>query len=46
MNKYNLLAVAVSAALFSGATLAESGTDVLKDGWEVHGYLSSNLRIS
>ena len=44
MNKYNLLAVAVSTALFSGATLAESGTDVLKDGWEVHGYLSSNFR--
>lgn len=44
MNKYNLIAVAVSAALLSGAVLAESGTDVVKDGWEVNGYLSSNLR--
>jgi len=60
INKYNLLAVAVSTALFSGAAFAETdplsgdeaasvekvkGTDVLKDGWEVHGYLSSNLRM-
>ncbi|MFT6924813.1 MAG: sucrose porin [Psychromonas sp.] len=59
MNKYNLLAVAVSTALFSGGALAETdtlsgdeaapvekvkGTDVLKDGWEVHGYGSMNFR--
>ncbi|HEY7867528.1 MAG TPA: carbohydrate porin [Psychromonas sp.] len=79
MNKYNLLAAAVSAALFSGAALAETeaetilvaetdialdalsgdeavskaetvaiekgvGTDVLKDGWEIHGYGSMNFR--
>jgi len=81
--RYNLLAVAVSTALFSGAALAETetetkaetillaeanivldalsggeavskaetdaivsgvGTDVLKDGWEVHGYGSMNFR--
>ncbi|PKG40461.1 carbohydrate porin [Psychromonas sp. Urea-02u-13] len=65
MNKYNLLAMAVSTALFSGAALAETdvaldvitggeaapkvektnGTDVLKDGWEVHGYASMNFRM-
>lgn len=59
MNKYNLLAAAVSTALFSAAALAETdvvasaeaapvenvkGTDVLKDGWEVHGYGSMNFR--
>ena len=66
MDKYNLLAVAVFTALFSGAALAEteialdvisaetnillptiekvSGTDILKDGWEVHGYGSMNFR--
>lgn len=45
LNKYNLLAVAVSSALLSGSVLAESGTDVLKDGWEVNGYGSMNLRM-
>lgn len=44
MNKCNLLAMAVSTALFSGTVLA-NGTDVLKDGWEVHGYASMNLRM-
>lgn len=90
MNKYNLLAAAVSAALLSGAAFAETdialdvlagdiviaqntddtvkgsivldaltgdaaipkaeveaivkGSDVLTDGWEVHGYASMNLR--
>jgi len=41
-NKYNLLAAAVSTALFSGA--ATASTDVVKDGWEVHGYASMNFR--
>ncbi|WP_063663606.1 carbohydrate porin [Aliivibrio fischeri] len=65
MNKYTLLAAAVSTALFSGATLAETdvaldviagdeaapkvekvnGTDVISDGWEVHGYASMNFRM-
>ncbi len=65
MNKYTLLAAAVSTALFSGATLAETdvaldviagdeaapkvekvnGTDVISDGWEVHGYASMNYRM-
>jgi maltoporin len=65
MNKYTLLAAAVSTALFSGAALAETdialdvitgdeaapqvekvnGTDVIADGWEVHGYASMNFRM-
>nr|WP_175365407.1 carbohydrate porin [Aliivibrio logei] len=65
MNKYTLLAAAVSTALFSGAALAETdialdvitgdeaapqvekvnGTDVLTDGWEIHGYGSMNFRM-
>ena len=66
MKKFNLVAVAVSAALFSGAmqaaetevaldivsdkepvpeVLKSNPTDVLKDGWEVHGYMSSNFRM-
>ena len=65
MNKYTLLAAAVSTALFSGAAFAETdvaldvitgdeaapqvekvnGTDVISDGWEVHGYASMNFRM-
>lgn len=65
MNKYTLLAAAVSTALFSGASFAETdvaldavsgsdttpkvekvnATDVITDGWEVHGYMSSNYRL-
>lgn len=65
MNKYTLLAAAVSTALLSGAAFAETevaldvisgdeaapkvekvnGTDVLTDGWEVHGYGSFNYRL-
>jgi maltoporin len=65
MNKYTLLAAAVSTALLSGAAFAETdvaldvitgdeaapqvekvnGTDVIADGWEVHGYASMNFRM-
>ncbi|MGR6840676.1 carbohydrate porin [Aliivibrio wodanis] len=65
MNKYTLLAAAVSTALFSGASFAETdvaldavsgsestpkvekvnGTDVITDGWEIHGYASMNYRM-
>ena len=67
MNKYTLLAAAVSTALLSGTAFAETdlaldavagsdstpkiekvevnATDVITDGWEVHGYMSSNYRL-
>ncbi|PSU50657.1 maltoporin [Photobacterium frigidiphilum] len=39
------VAAAIFAALTSYNVAAESGTDVLTDGWEVHGYGSMNFRM-
>ncbi|CAG22286.1 MULTISPECIES: carbohydrate porin [Photobacterium] len=40
------VAAAIFAALTSYNVAAESGTDVLTDGWEVHGYGSMNFRMT
>ena len=40
------VAAAILVALTSYNVAAESGTDVLTDGWEVHGYGSMNLRMA
>ncbi|MGF1758585.1 carbohydrate porin [Photobacterium sagamiensis] len=39
------VAAAIFAALTSYNVAAESGTDVITDGWEVHGYGSMNFRM-
>ena len=47
MKKVSLIAVAVTTALTSGFVVADTakGTDILTDGWEIHGYMSSNYRL-
>ena len=40
------VAAAIFAALTSYNVAAESATDVLTDGWEVHGYGSMNYRFN
>lgn len=47
MNNKSVIATAVASVLFAGCAFAQDaakGTDVLKDGWEVHGYGSMNVR--
>ncbi|UTV29864.1 carbohydrate porin [Photobacterium atrarenae] len=39
------VAAALLTALASGQVAAESATDVISDGWEVHGYGSMNYRM-
>ncbi len=39
------VAAALLTALASANVAAESGTDVITDGWEVHGYGSMNYRM-
>lgn len=47
MKKVSVIAAAVAATLAAGSAFAEdakNATDVIKDGWEVHGYASMNFR--
>ncbi|EPW5498377.1 carbohydrate porin [Vibrio vulnificus] len=44
MKKVSLIAAAVASTLAAGTAFA-AGTDVVTDGWEVHGYMSSNVRV-
>lgn len=44
MNKVSLIAAAVASTLAAGSAFA-AATDTVTDGWEVHGYLSSNVRV-
>lgn len=44
MKKVSLIAAAVASTLAAGTAFA-AGTDVTTDGWEVHGYMSSNVRV-
>lgn len=47
MTNKSVIATAVASVLFAGCAFAQDaakGTDVLKDGWEVHGYGSMNVR--
>ncbi|HAS6173474.1 TPA: maltoporin [Vibrio vulnificus] len=44
MKKVSLIAAAVASTLAAGTAFA-AGTDVVTDGWEVHGYMSSNYRM-
>jgi maltoporin len=44
MKKVSLIAAAVASTLAAGTAFA-AGTDVVNDGWEVHGYMSSNYRL-
>ncbi|HEQ3484094.1 TPA: carbohydrate porin [Vibrio cholerae] len=44
MKKVSVIAAAVAATLAAGSAFAEDATDVIKDGWEVHGYASMNFR--
>ncbi|EJK2113871.1 carbohydrate porin [Vibrio navarrensis] len=44
MKKVSLIAAAVASTLAAGTAFAV-GTDVTTDGWEVHGYMSSNVRV-
>ncbi|NAX17163.1 maltoporin [Vibrio sp. V02_P2A34T13] len=44
MKKVSVIAAAVAATLAAGSAFAAE-TDVLKDGWEVHGYASMNFRM-
>ncbi|KJR25402.1 maltoporin [Vibrio navarrensis] len=44
MKKVSLIAAAVASTLAAGTAFA-AGTDVTTDGWEVHGYMSSNYRL-
>lgn len=47
MTNKSVIATAVASVLFAGGAFAQDaakGTDVLKDGWEVHGYGSMNVR--
>ena len=47
MKKVSVIAAAVATALVTGSAFAAdkvNGTDVVKDGWEVHGYASMNFR--
>jgi maltoporin len=45
MKKVSLIAAAVASTLAAGTAFA-AGTDVVSDGWEVHGYMSSNARMA
>lgn len=46
MKKISLVALAVATSFSSGFVAAEAkGIDVLTNGWEVHGYMSSNYRL-
>ncbi|PJC86933.1 maltoporin [Vibrio sp. HA2012] len=47
MKKVSVLAAAVATAFVTGSAFAAekvNGTDVITDGWEVHGYASMNVR--
>ncbi|PWI32619.1 maltoporin [Vibrio albus] len=47
MKKVSVLAAAVATALVTGSAFSAekvNGTDVVTDGWEVHGYASMNVR--
>ncbi|MFM5715427.1 carbohydrate porin [Aeromonas allosaccharophila] len=47
MTNKSVIATVVASVLFAGCAFAQDaakGTDVLKDGWEVHGYGSMNVR--
>ncbi|WP_217540351.1 carbohydrate porin [Vibrio metschnikovii] len=44
MKKVSIIAAAVAASLAAGSAFA-GGTDVVKDGWDVHGYASMNSRL-
>lgn len=44
MNKVSLIAAAVASTLAAGSAFA-AATDTVTDGWEVHGYMSSNYRL-
>ncbi|TKF21531.1 maltoporin [Vibrio genomosp. F6] len=44
MNKVSLIAAAVASTLAAGSAFA-AATDTVTDGWEVHGYMSSNVRV-
>ncbi|SON52261.1 Maltoporin [Vibrio tapetis subsp. tapetis] len=43
LKKLSVIAAAVGVALTTGTAFA-AGTDTVDDGWEVHGYMSSNVR--
>ncbi len=44
MKKVSLIAAAVASTLAAGSAFA-APTDTVTDGWEVHGYMSSNVRV-